>query len=173
MIREGDIVDAPRLNKTHQEEGEDGKKVKKVKLDKVKTTDQTDSDGDIIWFVQETGDTLEKEKVKRVTGDAFDNEDTGENEDDDGESIEDKDVEGVSDNEIKNSSEEEAGFKDTSENAFDDEDTDEKPDEDDENDDKTCTTSLVWPRGTMPWTTRPRSVWTLSSRGTSSRTPRR
>ena len=50
----------------------------------MKRTDQTDSDGDIIWFVQETGDTLEKEKVKRVTGDAFDNEDTGKNEDNDG-----------------------------------------------------------------------------------------
>ena len=24
----------------------------------------------------------------------------------------------------------------------------------------TCTTSLVWPRGTVPWTTRPQSVWT-------------
>jgi hypothetical protein len=30
-----------------------------VKLEKVKTTDQTDNTGDIIWFVQETGDTLE------------------------------------------------------------------------------------------------------------------
>jgi hypothetical protein len=62
MIREDDIVDTPRLDRTHQEEGEDGREVKKAKLDKVKTTDQTDSDGDIIWFVQETGDTLEKKK---------------------------------------------------------------------------------------------------------------
>jgi Ran GTPase-activating protein (RanGAP) involved in mRNA processing and transport len=84
VIREGDIVDAPRLNKIHQDEGEDGKKAKKVKLDKVKITDQQiDSDSDIIWFVQETGDTVERAKVKRVTGDAFDDEDTGEDEDDD------------------------------------------------------------------------------------------
>ena len=33
VIREGDIVDAPRLDRTHQEEGEDGREVKKVKLD--------------------------------------------------------------------------------------------------------------------------------------------
>jgi hypothetical protein len=83
VISEGDIVNTPRLNKTHQEEGEDERKVKKVRLDKVKTTDQIDNDSDIIWFVQEIGDTLEKAKIKRVTGDAFDNEDTGENEDDD------------------------------------------------------------------------------------------
>jgi hypothetical protein len=28
----------------------------------------------------------------------------------------------------------------------------------------TCTTSLVWPRGTMPWRTRPRSVWRIPRR---------
>jgi hypothetical protein len=53
-----DIVNAPRLKRTHQEKGENGKKVKEVKLDK------------------ETGNTLEKEKVKRVTEDTCDNEDT-------------------------------------------------------------------------------------------------
>jgi hypothetical protein len=65
-------------------QAKDGNKTKKVKLDKVKMTDQQiDSDSDIIWFVQETGDTFEKAKGKRVTGDAFDDEDTGEDEDDD------------------------------------------------------------------------------------------
>jgi hypothetical protein len=140
VIREGDIVEAPRLNRTHQEEGEDGKGVKKVKLDKVKTTDQTDSDSNIIWFVQETGDTLEKEKVKRVTGDAFDNEDTSENEikniSEEEAGFEDAsedpfDDEDTGEDEIKNICEEEAGFEDTFEDAFNDEDTGEDEDNDD------------------------------------------
>jgi hypothetical protein len=84
---------------------------------------------------KETGNTLEEgmmnvENVGKV--DAFDNKDTGKNEDDDGESFEEKDAEGVSNDEIRNSSEEEAGFKDTSENAFDSEVTDEKPKNTDE-----------------------------------------
>jgi hypothetical protein len=55
-----DIVNAPRLKRTQQEKGENEEKVKEVKLDK------------------ETGDTLEKEKVNRVTEDACNNEDTEE-----------------------------------------------------------------------------------------------
>jgi hypothetical protein len=108
-------VDTPSLDRTHQEEADNGREIKKAKLDKVKTTDQTDSDGDIIWFVQETGDTLEKEKVKRMIGDVLDNEDTSENKDDDGESIEEGDAECVSGDDIKNISEEETGFEDVSE----------------------------------------------------------
>ena len=112
----------PRLDKTHQEEGEDGRKTKKVKLNKVKTTDQTDCDGDIIRSVQKTGNSREEEKAKKVTRDACDNEDAGGDENDDGENVEDRDAEWVSGDEIKNISEEEAGFEDASEDAFYDED---------------------------------------------------
>jgi hypothetical protein len=109
IIREDDIeidiVYAPRLKRTHQERGENGKKVKKVKLDK------------------ETGDILEKEKVRKVTEDACDNKDTEKF----GEESENRDVMGninseSSYNEV-NTSEEEAGFQDASEDAFDDKDT--------------------------------------------------
>jgi hypothetical protein len=55
-----DIVNTPRLGRSHQEKGENEKKVIEVKLDK------------------ETGDTLKKEKVKRVTEDACNNDDTKE-----------------------------------------------------------------------------------------------
>ena len=59
MIKEGDVGNEPRLNKTHQGEGEGGREIKKVKLNKVKTTDQTGCDGDTIRAVQKTGNSLE------------------------------------------------------------------------------------------------------------------
>jgi hypothetical protein len=55
-----DIENTPRLRRTPQEKGENEKKVNEVKLDK------------------ETGNTLKKEKVMRVTEDACNNDDTKE-----------------------------------------------------------------------------------------------